>query len=563
MGKLFRKSTKNSISIRQKLIFSYVLLLFICVVLYTFFSYWNSSRYLKKEKTLLYTNSATSISQNIKTQLENYSVFATIVSSDFDIQRYLFTPPEDILEQRNIVNDTIVPLLHPFQVLNPSIHELVLYTNTTGNMIQSNYIQYISPEELKIDASYHYHDAWQYRDNTFILHTPIFYIYNSLSEPVGLFEIVLDAPSLFQSVFSNNETGLQMKVFTEEGNLVWSSYPLLRGSSETDEIVPITRIPIENTTLTADFYVPAQQFDSGISNSTIKSILPLLGICLTVSAIFIFIYSRSITNKIRTLTGIVNNIDQFNLDINIDMKQNDEVSMLADCLNEMLKRINVLISDIYEAKEAEKQAELDALRTQINPHFLYNTMDVVNWMALSKDTESICKVTGLISQYYRTLLNHGKFYTTFAEELSNIQSYISIQLIMHADSFDVQYDCDENLLQNKVPNFILQPAVENAIRHGIDSLSDKRGLLRIVLKETDTCILVDVCDNGVGLTAKQQQSINEMLLSDTRHGGYGLYNVNERIQLALGKEYGLTVFGSPGEGCITRFRLPKAIRDNN
>ena len=177
-------------------------------------------------------------------------------------------------------------------------------------------------------------------------------------------------------------------------------------------------------------------------------------------------------------------------------------------------------------------------------------------MAISENTKSICNITGLISQYYRTMLNHGEFYTTLAAELSNIKSYISIQLIMHANSFDVQYDCDDSLLQNKVPNFILQPAVENAIKHGIDPLSERRGLLRIVIHESEGCIFVDICDNSMGLTAEQLQSLNETLVSDSRHTGYGLCNVQKRIQMAFGTGYGLTLFSKPGEGFVTRFRLP-------
>ena len=313
---------------------------------------------------------------------------------------------------------------------------------------------------------------------------------------------------------------------------------------------------IENTPLTVDFSVPTQQFDAGISNTIIRNIVPLLLLCFVISGACLLFYLRVITDKIQTLTGIINKIDQSNLDINIDIQENDEISVLTDCLNKMLQRISLLISDIYQSKEAEKKAELDALRTQINPHFLYNTMDVINWMSISGETEKIRDVTGLISQYYRTMLNHGEFYTTLDEEFNNIRAYINIQLIMHADSFDVLYDCDEKLLSNKVPNFILQPAVENAILHGIGSLTEKRGELRVVLKESDGCILVDICDNGVGLTKKQQHSLNEMLLSDTRVGGYGLHNVQERIQVAFGQEYGITLLSNPGEGCITRFRLP-------
>lgn len=540
---------KHTFSIRKKLILSYVLILLISIVFYTFISYRSSSRYLKAEKTLLYTNSAASICHNIETQLHSYSIYAMVVSSNLQLQNFFSEPSEDILAQLNTVKDTIEPLLYSFQTLNPAIQDLRLYTSASGIKVHSNYIQIVSPDQMKMDTIYRSEYPWQFRDNAFVQHASIFSIYAHLMEPVCYLEIVLDASDIFRSALADNETGLQLCIYTEDEQLVWSN-------SQTEDVVPITRIPIENTTLTVDFSMPAQQFYAGINDSAVYNIMPLLLLCLVIFGILIFFYSHEITKNIQTLTDIISSIDQSNLDINIDMKQNNEISVLADCLNEMLKRINLLVSDIYQAKESEKQAELEALRTQINPHFLYNTMDVINWMAISGDTESICSTTGLISRYYRTMLNHGEFYTTFAKELDNIRSYISIQLIMHANSFDAQYDCDENLLHYSVPNFILQPAVENAILHGIDPLSERRGILHIVLKKQDGCILVDICDNGVGITAEQQQSLNEMLLSDSKHAGYGLRNVQERIQLVFGAEYGLSLSGKPGEGCIVRFRLP-------
>ena len=547
---------KRNFSIRKKLILSYVALLFICVLLYSIFNYRSSRQHLKAEKILTHTNSATSVCQDIEAELHNYSVFSTVVSSNMSIQGYLYNPPDDILEQHNIVRETIEPLLDTFKTLNPSILELKLYTKSSENMIRADCMQYMAPEQMEMITSYGKEHQWEFVNNTFIQRTPIFHYYGSMTKPVGFFEIVVDAPYVFQTIFSDNKNGLQIDVVTSDAQKVWSNVELQDLNYKKEKMVPITCVPINNTSLEVNFSIPAEQFYNDINYSSISNTLLLMAICLICSGIFITLYSRVINKNIRTLTGIIDNIDQSNLDINIDIQQSDEISVLADCLNGMLKRINLLIADIYEVKETEKQMELDALRTQINPHFLYNIMDVINWMAIAEEPEAICNVTGLVSKYYRTMLNHGEFYTTFLEELNNIESYISLQLIMHANSFDVQYDYDESLLEYKVPNFILQPAVENAIKHGIDPLSARRGILRIVLREREGCIVVDICDNGVGFTEEKQQLLNEMLLEDSVHAGYGLHNVQRRIQLAFGTEYGLTLIGKVDEGCIARFRLP-------
>lgn len=551
-----KRQQKQSISLRKKLIFSYFLLLFIAVFAYSLLSYQNSNRYLKAEKKFIYANNASTIAENLNTRLHNYSVFSMVVSSNGSVQRFFAEPPEDILDQRKIVNETIEPLLESFKILNPDILSVTLYHASTDVKIRSSYIQYITPEQFNADSVYRTEYPWQLKSGNLAQYTSIFYVYGDFSIPIGYLEIVLDAPKVFQSALSNDEIGLFTEIYTKNEQLIWSNVSHTDSQTGKDKGVAITRVPIDNSPLTIDFSLPVRNFYAGINNSAIKSILPMLVLCVASSILFISLYYFVITKNIRKLTNIVDNIDQTNLNIKLDFEQKDEIGILADCINGMLSRINVLISDIYQSKEDEKQAELNALRTQINPHFLYNTMDVINWMAISKDTDSICNVTGLISQYYRTMLNNGEYYTTFADELSNIRSYIGIQLIMHANSFDVQYDYDEQLLKNKVPNFILQPAVENAILHGINAVTDRRCLLHIVLRKEDDFILVEITDNGAGITPEQQQSINKILQSDSKQIGYGLRNVQERIQLAFGPEYGLTLSGNEENGCTTTFRLP-------
>lgn len=550
--------SKKNFSLRKKLIFSYALVLLIFILVYSLYNYYNSSRYLKEQKMLLYKNSAEKICQNIETQLHSFSTFSTVVSSNNHIQSYFYEPPENILEELDIVYNTIVPLLDCYKALNPEILDLKLYSAAPRGEVHCDYIQYITPDQMELETSYQLEYPWQLKNDALVQHTYIFNIYKNLAEPVCYLEILLDTPALFQSTLSDSTLGFQICILGEDDKLIWSNHVEEENPSKEGQNVSITQISITNTPLTVDFSMPPAQFYAGINVDAINSTLPLLLICFASFIIFFILYSHTVDKSIQTLSGIISKIDQSNLGISIDIRKSDEIGTLVDCLNKMFGKINSQIEYIRQSKDAEKKAELEALRAQINPHFLYNTMDVINWMAIRGDTDAICNVTMLISQYYRTSLNHGEYYTTFAKELENIRSYISIQLIMHADSFDAQYDCDEKLLQNKVPNFILQPAVENAIKHGIDSNTAKKekGLLRIILRESEGLVLVDICDNGIGLTEEQQQSLNEMLLSDSPNTGYGLRNVQERIHFACGKEYGLTLIGKPGEGCITRFRLP-------
>lgn len=191
--------------------------------------------------------------------------------------------------------------------------------------------------------------------------------------------------------------------------------------------------------------------------------------------------------------------------------------------------------------------EMKALQAQINPHFLYNSLSLINSKALMAGQEDIGKMAQLLSTFYRTTLNKGKNIITVANELENIKSYINIQFIMHSDSFDVSYDLDESTYSCTMINLLLQPLVENAIIHGIDLLeAPKRGLLSISCRRAGQNIIFEISDNGPGIPP---QKLDTILLSQS--SGYGIQNVHHRIQLFYGAAYGLSYHSSQAGTTVT------------
>ena len=175
---------------------------------------------------------------------------------------------------------------------------------------------------------------------------------------------------------------------------------------------------------------------------------------------------------------------------------------------------------------------MKALQAQINPHFLYNTLSLINWKAIEADAEDISKITLALSTFYRTSLNKGKNVMSLSDELRNMRSYLDIQLMMHDYEFDVEFDVDESIGQYQSLNLMLQPLIENAIAHGIDVKTDGRGKLTITGKEDGDLIVLTVADNGVGMSDEQAARI---LTEESK--GYGVRNVNERIKLYYGEQY--------------------------
>ena len=193
--------------------------------------------------------------------------------------------------------------------------------------------------------------------------------------------------------------------------------------------------------------------------------------------------------------------------------------------------------------------ELEVLRSKISPHFLYNNLSAINWLAIEREQDDIYEITTQMATFYRTALNKGKRMDTVKLEITNIRAYVSLQLISHDHSFCVEYEIQDDTLEYIIPTFILQPLVENAIEHGIDSLRDEQGKLVIRSYCKDDVLYLEVEDNGKSLFNR----IGDTVLGEERYG-YGTGNVNRRIQLVYGKNYGLKITASEN-GTKSQLRL--------
>ena len=216
-----------------------------------------------------------------------------------------------------------------------------------------------------------------------------------------------------------------------------------------------------------------------------------------------------------------------------------------------------------------QEMELTILQSQINPHFLYNTLDSIRSEALMNDQTDIAKMTEHLSKFFRYCISARDNIVRLADELSNIQDYIAIQKYRFGDRIDLSIEIeDESLLDSYLPKLTLQPIVENAISHGVEALT-RPGHITITARGTEQKLYITVSDNGVGMTFEELQQVNlrlkqESLALRTRkrdggsgHSGIAMINVNARIQLCFGREYGLHFRSIPGEGTDVEIVLPK------
>lgn len=283
--------------------------------------------------------------------------------------------------------------------------------------------------------------------------------------------------------------------------------------------------------------------------------IAIFALAIGAAAIFgsIFIVSRFVTKRITYLQRNMQQVAKGNFQVEIQNDSTDEIGDLISGFDSMLSKINSLINEVYDGKIKEKEYEMSALQAQINPHFLYNTLSLINWKALEADQQDISKITLSLSTFYRTALNKGKNVMPIRDEIDNMRSYLNIQLMMHDYEFDTVIDIDEKILGYTTLNLILQPLIENAIDHGIDVNTSRRGALTITGREEGDEIVLAVADNGVGMSKEQAANI---LTQESK--GYGVRNVNERIKLYYGEQYALKIESKVGEGTTVYVRFPKS-----
>jgi len=267
--------------------------------------------------------------------------------------------------------------------------------------------------------------------------------------------------------------------------------------------------------------------------------------------------SRSITRPVKELCTVMQSVDKGNFDITADIDSTDEIQQLADEFNIMVRKIRDLIDQIHHEQESKRKSELKALQAQINPHFLYNTLDSIIWMSEMERNEEVVLMTSALARLFRISISKGKEIITVGDELQHVESYLTIQKMRYREHFSYSIEVDESLKHYPSLKNILQPLVENSIYHGLKT-AEYKGIIRITGELQGDMLLLHVTDNGVGM---DPEKFNHILSEDftgtnVAHSGVGLRNVHERLRLYFGQDYGLTCSCTPEEGTIVSVKLP-------
>lgn len=289
--------------------------------------------------------------------------------------------------------------------------------------------------------------------------------------------------------------------------------------------------------------------------------------CVILSVYFASYISRTISDPVARLQRKMHQVGEGDFDIRAATGASDEIGQLTMSFDKMVERTKQLIENVYQSEIYQKEAELNALQAQINPHFLYNTLQTIDMMAEEEEADEISDACQALSKIFRYSINRGQEFVHVQDELVHIENYMLIQKLRFGNKLDVRYDIQEDCRELYIVKLLIQPMVENAVVHGMENVLD-RCLVTIRVYRDRDCLYAEVEDNGTGIGTEQLDHLNEKLAQSGEqkmvhevdyvksHRSIGLENTNARIKLYFGQEYGITITSEEGTGTKVRIRLP-------
>ncbi len=274
-----------------------------------------------------------------------------------------------------------------------------------------------------------------------------------------------------------------------------------------------------------------------------------------VSYLLAYLISNSSMKRLSLLASNMRKIEKGSFDVSVKKKGNDEIAALMEAFNKMAARISELIEEKYKMGQEVKSAELKALQAQINPHFLYNSLDLINCIAIKHNVSSIITMVNSLARFYKISLSHGMDVIPIKDEISHITLYVQIQNMRFDNKIQLQLQIEEAVYDYKILKILLQPIIENSVIHGILEKKEKQGIITVAGKLENNTVLFIIKDNGMGMS---DEKIRNILSEESSNcsGSYGVKNINDRIKLFYGNDYGLSYKSEPGKGTAVEVRIP-------
>lgn len=372
--------------------------------------------------------------------------------------------------------------------------------------------------------------------------------YENSYEKLGVLMFQYDLSGVFpESLFSGMDETMRLTIYNAKKQEI-----LQKGS------IPGVQSDALEHSFSENGWTVTAEYDAAASSVAPFPIVLAMLLVLTVSValmvLMVSLFASGLNRRIQILGLQLSAVVKSGFETKISSPYHDEIGEITNRVGDVIDEIKDKVDALYESWLIQRDAEIKALQSQINLHFLYNTLSSVNWAAIRSGNMEISRVVGALSTFYRSMLNKGNGITSVQSELQNIRAYLDIQLFTHRNSFDVFYEITPLVEQYSIPCLILQPLVENAIEHGTDLKREGRGSILICIGQEADQIIFEVQDNGKGMSPTE---IEEILVKNVK--GYGVKNIDHRLRLYFGRQYTLSVESHQGLGTKVTIKIPKWI----
>ncbi len=545
----------RDLRLRTKLMISYSALLLILLVFWGMSAYLQINRQLTQNAQKEFTDSAELTAILLENKIQRAERALRLIVENRGAAETFSAPYLSQYQQASNLLRQFDPLLANVNELNEYIAEPRIYTYY-GLKGSRNYIRdaaAVSGTEalyLKCGSE----PAWVYADDALAVSAKL--VNPDSIQNAATVTFIIDRDEFFRECLPNS-WDYDFCVTDAQGQEVYCSRKVEDpGSWENAELLT-QEIMLDDQGWTLRLQINAQpQMLSMTATFRVTVFSVLLSLVLLIP--LILFWSRGFSRRIDRLRETVSRIVPSRYELEITPDSADEIGQITETIGEMVTDTKRVIVDSYQDAIARRDAQIQALQAQINPHFLYNTLSNLNWRAIARGDMETSNLLNTMSRFYRLTLNNGQAIATIGQELEHVQLYVRIQCAIHSQELAQEaYQVDEDLLDYHMPSVILQPIVENAIEHGINAGGFENGRLTVAIRREGENLVICVSDNGPGIAPETVAAI----FDENNHAvGYGMHNVYRRLRLFFDDHCRMTFEASPGGGTTVVLHIPPYVQ---
>ncbi|QJD86390.1 sensor histidine kinase [Cohnella herbarum] len=575
------KAGKRFISLQHKILFFTLILVLIPLLVVGILSYVKSSEIIRQKVSVSDLNTVTQIGQNLEFMFDYFNDTSLFMMQSNEVRNFLkmSTDVDPVVydEQKSLTEQLLTNLPNA----KTFVHSIQL-EGLYGNRLNARTtVRPLTPERISEILDSNGMPLWYFNEvelangakKKVITYERKIKDINNISSSLGVLQMNMDLDAINRLLESRLSGDIDGFYLLNENNSIIAS---TNGSSENQTISDLIGGPLELDyeqgylelkidrtpyVVTYDKIMPLEwhvihlvpvrallQENQIIPRIIIIAILITFFICAGMA----YLFSRQIILPVRKLSRLMSQVEGEDFNARITVSGNDEITQLGTSFNKMLVRLQEMISEVYTAQINKKEAEFKAFQAQINPHFLYNTLDTIYWMSRMEKAFETSELVQALSKLFRLSLNSGREITTVRDEVEHLRYYVVIQQKRYEDMIDFQIAADDETLDCQTVKLILQPIVENAIVHGIEKKGEP-GVVRVDIKREQDDLVFYIYDSGDGVNLQEIQRLLEQYGENNK--GFAVKNINDRIQLYFGTQYGIEFMNVP-DGTVVKVVQP-------